>query len=711
EYAFQGYPTNLEPPARNFSYHEEFTKSGGAVRINPVTGVGPVEGRPPSDIFAHQRWEEFAPKVGYVMSLGQVKPGVRFHPEYAEQKANAVWTFGPRAPGTVGDINGIRTGTGALSLVRMRYNEPMIMRIHNDLPDYDPITGAKYDNGGFGRNEPTIHFHNAHNGAESDGACNAYHFPGTFYDYHWATVLARRDRPDIRDFDAPNWRQRASTPTDDGGYKEVEGDFREIQGTKWFHDHRFFFTAENVYKGYLGLVQMYSGPDRGNEVFKDPGVNINLNLPSGSSRAWGNVEYDVYLAIRDVAFDADDQLTFDIFDTDGFLGDVMTVNEAAYPYLDVLPRRYRFRLLNAGMARYIKLAVVVEKLGQFADSTLTAGQKLPFWVIANDGNLLPKPFYVTDLEPQGPAERFDIIVDFARVGVGAKIKLVNVMKHKEGRRPDAPVSIARAMRGDPEDPAVGPILEFRVLGGINSVDEPGKEIVWTAQSRDPSVDFSADIQGNTTRSLALTTQIPVDLNPVRTRVFEFKRSGLVNGQIGDSRDPLTGLCTPDCGEIEAFPWSVRVNGESTHSLNANRISALIPDPGSVENWVFQNGGGGWDHPIHLHFEEAITLDRAGDPISPLERLARKDVWRLGVNGKRTVRIQVRFGEFGGSYVAHCHNTLHEDFAMLIRWQLWRPNSPQAGNTKTPIIARSGVTFEVPEVLPEGDPTAKKKSST
>ena len=53
-----------------------------------------------------------------------------------------------------------------------------------------------------------------------------------------------------------------------------------------------------------------------------------------------------------------------------------------------------------------------------------------------------------------------------------------------------------------------------------------------------------------------------------------------------------------------------------------------------------------------------------------ERLVRKDVWRLRPAGR--VRFQVRFGEFGGAYVNHCHNTAHEDFAMLLRYQLLTP---------------------------------------
>src|SRR5215831_18997057 len=88
---------------------------------------------------------------------------------------------------------------------------------------------------------------------------------------------------------------------------------------------RFFFTAENVYKGNLGMVTMYSGRDRGNEVLND---GVNLRLPSGSHRAnqWGNLDFDVNLIISDAATDPTGQYFFDIFTTDGFLGDIMLVN-------------------------------------------------------------------------------------------------------------------------------------------------------------------------------------------------------------------------------------------------------------------------------------------------------------------------------------------------------------------------------------------------
>jgi FtsP/CotA-like multicopper oxidase with cupredoxin domain len=138
-------------------------------------------------------------------------------------------------------------------------------------------------------------------------------------------------------------------------------------------------------------------------------------------------------------------------------------------------------------------------------------------------------------------------------------------------------------------------------------------------------------------------------------------------------------------------------------MNANRISLLVPKPGEIEHWTYVNGGGGWDHPIHLHFEEGITMNRGGDTLPATENLVRKDVWRLRASGQ--VTFQVQFGEYGGSYVNHCHNTVHEDFALLMRIQFLTgiTGSPQTMVTPTPNPSPDGVTFTTPEILPEGDP--------
>lgn len=639
-----------EMPACRLSYHTKFTANPADPKYrNPVTGRGPVEGRPPGEIFAHQRWNEFFPKEAYVMSWGQVATGSSFHPGLPAQNPNSVWTYGSGR---------YVRGTLPPFLIKSRYGEPCLTRIYNNTPVF------RGDNGGFGRNESQLHFHNAHNGAESDGAANVHHFPGTFYDYRWSTTLARRDKINTQATD-----RRASGPDDNGGLVQVAGDWRELQSTLWAHDHRFFFTAENVYKGNCGMVNMYSGRDRGNEELND---GVNLRLPSGSLLDHGNIDFDVNLIISDAAFDPSGQLFFDIFDTDGFLGDVPLVNLAHAPYMEVLPRKYRFRILSAGMSRFIQL--------QIADSS---GNAVPFLQIANDGNFFVNPIPLTSLDQQGTAERYDIIVDFSRFRIGDRLTLVNTLQQTDGRMPDKQLPLRQALAGSQNDPGCGGILQFRIVSQVESVDVPG--YIHHATGPDKSI-----------VPAVLTEQIPI-VTPVRERVVEWGRAGG-----GDSRQP-NGQCIPDCAETDQFPWTVKVNGQAAHSMNANRVSLLYPKPGEIEHWTYINAGGGWDHPIHLHFEEGITMNRGNDTIPATERLVRKDVWRLRPAGR--VQFQIQFGEFGGSYVNHCHNTVHEDFALLMRIQLLNglAGTPQATVTATPNPTPDGVFFTTPEVLPEADP--------
>src|SRR5262245_9083157 len=91
--------------AKRLSYHEDFNRYVDPVtRLpvpasqnpfrNPLTNRGPMEGRPPGEFFAFQRWDEFFPKVGYVQSLGPCAPGTRFHPGFPDQNPNSVWCYG-----------------------------------------------------------------------------------------------------------------------------------------------------------------------------------------------------------------------------------------------------------------------------------------------------------------------------------------------------------------------------------------------------------------------------------------------------------------------------------------------------------------------------------------------------------------------------------------------------------------------------------------
>src|SRR6185503_5757537 len=197
----------------------------------------------------------------------------------------------------------------------------------------------------------------------------------------------------------------------------IPGDWHETMSTHWFHDHMFSFTAQNVYKGNMAMLNIYSGLDRGNE-----------------------------------AIDGDGQLLYDIFNFDGFLGDVMAVNFAYKPYFEVERRKYRFRILNGSVARFLKIAL--------ANSS---GAAQPMTQIANDGNLMPHPVALTVLDEQAIADRYDVVIDFSRSQIGEKLYLVNLAEHDAGRGPDRFLTVADAFAGNSSTPGVGRFLEFRVV--------------------------------------------------------------------------------------------------------------------------------------------------------------------------------------------------------------------------------------------------------
>jgi hypothetical protein len=115
---------------------------------------------------------------------------------------------------------------------------------------------------------------------------------------------------------------RAGSPDDSGGINKVPGDWHETMSTHWFHDHMFSFTSQNVYKGNAAMFNIYSSLDRGNEAIND---GVNLRLPA-ARQGLGQPGLRRQPDARRQGLRRDGQLYFDIFDFDGFLGDVMTVN-------------------------------------------------------------------------------------------------------------------------------------------------------------------------------------------------------------------------------------------------------------------------------------------------------------------------------------------------------------------------------------------------
>ena len=108
-----------------------------------------------------------------------------------------------------------------------------------------------------------------------------------------------------------------------------------------------------------------------------------------------------------------------------------------------------------------------------------------------------------------------------------------------------------------------------------------------------------------------------------------------------------------------------------------KINGLIFDPdrpdatvkqGTAETWIIRNKlpASGWTHPVHIHLEEGRILSRNGAPPPP-EESGRRDVYPIRPGEE--VHIFLRFREWFGKYMIHCHNLGHEDNFMLVRWDV------------------------------------------
>jgi len=100
-------------------------------------------------------------------------------------------------------------------------------------------------------------------------------------------------------------------------------------------------------------------------------------------------------------------------------------------------------------------------------------------------------------------------------------------------------------------------------------------------------------------------------------------------------------------------------------MDCDRIRFTV-NRNSAERWILQNNSGGWQHPIHIHLEEFQIVKHNGRVIQPGDvEFSRKDVVQVGFNDQ--VELVMRFRDFRGDYPMHCHNTIHEDHAMMLLW--------------------------------------------
>jgi FtsP/CotA-like multicopper oxidase with cupredoxin domain len=335
------------------------------------------------------------------------------------------------------------------------------------------------------------------------------------------------------------------------------------------------------------------------------------------------VPYDVPIVIQDRSFDELNQLVYlsrMMEQMIGFLGDRILVNGRLDHFLSVDPKPYRLRVLNGSNSRIYKLAW----------DTGT-----PITVIGTDGGLLEKAVHLPYVV-LSPGERIDLWIDFGDF-IEGKVKLLSLPFSIGASGMMGGMSGRDMMRAEPRRPG-SPLLQGSSFPVMSFFIRPGKKAAHAPPGHLSSFQRYS-------LSDAINSRTP--------RRFIFAMQGMrptINGR----QFELTGV-TP----------------EETVQLN------------TTELWEFVNAGGigmmgmmQQPHPVHVHGIQFQIVDRQvhNRVLSGWESLNEgfvdqgfKDTVLL-LPGT-ALRVAMRFGDYPGLFLYHCHNLEHEDLGMMRNYRI------------------------------------------
>jgi len=380
--------------------------------------------------------------------------------------------------------------------------------------------------------------------------------------------------------------------------------------TLWFHDHALGIVRLNVYAGLAGFYFIRDNRDTG--LASNP-----ITLPSGAQES--------ELMLADRQFDTNGQLYFPDSDNPAnlngppanpdkhpfwipeFFGDVITVNGKSWPTMEVQPRRYRFRFVNASNARFY----IMQMFNQAGVDMHQNGAPGPaIWQIGSDGGLFNNPVKLDDPAnganacagaPIGnngdvmagakclflaPAERADVIVDFGgQAGKTFTMKNFAVIPFPSG----GPVGF-----GAPDATADGLVMQFKV-----DLPLQGRDTTFNPAGSHPALRAAPIVN-------------------IKTIAPNKKRQLILVEEEGDTSNPDgPGSPVDDGDPVESLINNTKWNGnrEGTTIMvpggvsNGHGVSATeTPQEGSTELWEVANLTGD-AHPIHIHLIQFQVISR------------------------------------------------------------------------------------------------------
>src|SRR5215472_4370438 len=420
---------------------------------------------------------------------------------------------------------------------------------------------------------------------------------------------------------------------------------RQFGTLLFFHDHALGVTTENVYMGLAGPYVL-AGTHRSPATWCNGDCTANPfdltdDLPDDSDVP-GGLHGMIPLVITDKAFNTNGSLKF------SENGNVIVVNGKTWPYLNVEPRKYRFRLVIGAPTSRFDLTFPSANNDHPGTPVATMTQ------IGADQGYLPHPAKATKVSLM-PGERADVIVDFSSF-------FSCVPPYSTG----CPTTVDLLNANGSGD--TGTIMRF------NIVSFAGCDL----NNPDPAActPFGADTSCN----LSFLSCTPADTLPHRICAQGNPASnpaGCANPpvrQVSLFDDHLSNCTNLGCVGSMPLPWDGKVT--ETPRADATEI---------WEMYDFQDS-----HPMHLHLAEFEVINRenmsthkvynctgmamnaqhqmvpCSSPPVPGET-GFKDTVQANAGQITRVRVQVAGPDkstYPGLFAWHCHINPHEDNEMM-----------------------------------------------
>lgn len=433
------------------------------------------------------------------------------------------------------------------------------------------------------------HLHGGHSDPESDGHPEAWYTPGL--------------------------EETGPQFYDNNGLFTYHND--QEAATLWYHDHTLGITRLNVYAGLAGFYIL-------RDTWED-----NLGLPAG--------EFEIPLVIQDRRFYENGELYYPYkveelesplakpLETNGItvlpemFGDFILVNGKAWPFLEVKPRKYRFRMLNGSDSRFYDLYL----------------PGIPFYQIGSDGGLLDRPVMRNRLLI-GPGERLDVIVDFSDPVLQGQTLIL-----KNNARSPFPFGTT------PNPRTSGQIMAFKVIVPM----EEGE----TDESVIPQSLRQAEFQvGEAVNKRQLVLFEGTD---------EYGRLKPMLGTAEEGRKEFTAPVTetPEYETVEE--WEIYNTTADAHPIHLHLVHFQVINTQKFNTRKFVEG-------------DPSSIQLIGQPKPPSEENAgRKDTFV--VYPGEVARVKALFDK-EGLYVWHCHILSHEDYDMMRPFEVIRKTEDLAG---------------------------------